>query len=342
MKSIFERVERRSSEDLTTEVLGYICTDPHFKKEKLTFLDMILDAEEDMYVATQHRGGSSVRFDLLLRNPTTGTTVVVENKFNAPFTYSGGKHQLLRYKEWLADNTEGGISFLVVLTVRYRELDIREEIHEHLSDSSGPDSSRSNAKIKVVILFWEDLLERWSSDAAKRGDQISGYLVQELRRYIDSYYLMTVNLTEADVNILQDPSGADALIHVFKTVETVRSNMLGITKTIDSKVSFEEYFWSYGFNFQIHGFSFWFGFWPKAWKDLGHPFVLQVHLNRRAKGLLVGEVASKFKKVQYDGTEDPGDISYCRPLELPMTQPFDTTTVSNALRAILNEMGSLK
>ena len=248
-------------EDLTTSILEYLLHDVSFANIFFNLLSIPNDHFETEPQKPIKRGF----IDLFLDN--NKTEIVLENKFDAPFTWNDiDGHQLNKYCTWLGKE-EYSNKYLVILTIKRREKEVNEYIRDELNGFT---------KIKIYVMYWENLLH--SASLTVTDDNIN-CVIQSLNEYIGRHFSKLCEILPEEMKMLNSKEMGKSFRKLEEMIVKIKESISQSSKfeiSQPKKSLFEPEFGSIGIYFSNEKNKYWFGLNTILWSETGFPFYLQV------------------------------------------------------------------
>ena len=160
MKDLFINLAGLHSENLTTEILKIILTEPGYEIYSQTFFSYLLEGTNFNF-----EGNNKYSIDSQLRTEKgipdlvivgDESMFIVENKFFANFS---GDDQVIRYLDILKDNPSKKNKKLFILTIKRQH-----RLYDELIDLQLQKCNRLAEKLNIDFKFWDDILLLFQSN----------------------------------------------------------------------------------------------------------------------------------------------------------------------------------
>jgi len=254
-----ERIDGLSSENLTTELLGFILDNPLYSPYQSLFYSLLhpdsklKDTDSRQYVVqTQLSFESTGRPDMVIKGENQ--VIYIENKFYASFSMND---QMYRYYDHLNNNYSGKEKLLVLLTIKDRIEPYLREIKSQFAkvlDSSEYQDVFSYCKdngVQLILISWDDIFQLFGT---------SKYIASTILNERELEMLNT-----RDVPMLLDKLWAG----VDKIKDILSSDNFSVRNTTQSR-----HF--YGFMVDRPWGNIWLGYYFQSWLNYDTPYVMQI------------------------------------------------------------------
>jgi len=255
---LLEVIEGRTAEDLTTSVLAFLLASKKYRPLQKIVYEYILGDnllkdtfQRQLNVQDQVTIENLGRPDLVI----TGNEIqiIIENKFYAEFSQGD---QLVRYSQAL-DSERTNILALITIHDRL-------DYYKRLTDDM---FKKVKTEATIKYLTWERLLELIDCD---------DILVNSLSNYIHSKYIISTNIGEEGLSLMNSESIPTILDSIWGAVDKLKDYLYSIgveTKRISQSRFF------YGFSVTYSWGELFTGFSHLVWKNHSTPFYVQLRLD---------------------------------------------------------------
>jgi len=266
------RIDGLSSEDLTTEMLGFILSSPTYTPYQRLFYSLVLsdgmlkDTQERQYeITTQMSFQEFGRPDMLIENDNQ--VILIENKFYAPFSLD---NQIYRYYSFLKDNYTSKEKYLILLTIKDRiELylkDIRKQFEAHLTSDKSDELINfcSENGVSFQTLSWEDIFRLFGAEDV---------IIANLKNYIQSKYITSTILKEREIAMINSKEVPMLMDKLWAGIDKIRDMLSGenykVLRTTQSRIF-------YGFAVERFWGKVYVEYYHYSWLNYDTPYMMQI------------------------------------------------------------------
>lgn len=272
MDCFLERIDGRSSEDLTSEMLGYFLTSREYSPYQRLFYSLIFpdqelkDSEERQYeIITQMSFDEFGRPDIVIESEQQ--VIFIENKFYASFSLD---NQMYRYFHYLKGNYEDKEKYLILLTIKDRIAlylrDICKQFEAVLTTGSNKDLfnyCRDNG-VTLQAIAWEDIFRLYGT---------RDFLISSLYSYIKTKYITSTILNEREIEMINSKDVPMLMEKLWAGIDKIRDILVGdnfnVLRTSQSKIF-------YGFPVERFWGKVYVDYYHLSWLNYGAPYILQI------------------------------------------------------------------
>lgn len=266
------RIDGLSSEDLTTEMLGFILSSPTYAPYQRLFYSLVLsdgmlkDTQERQYeITTQMSFQEFGRPDMLIENDNQ--VILIENKFYAPFSLD---NQIYRYYSFLKDNYTSKEKYLILLTIKDRiELylkDIRKQFEAHLTSDKSDELINFCVEngVSFQTLSWEDIFRLFGAEDV---------IIANLKNYIQSKYITSTILKEREIAMINSKEVPMLMDKLWASIDKIRDMLSGenykVLRTTQSRIF-------YGFAVERFWGKVYVEYYHYSWLNYNTPYMMQI------------------------------------------------------------------
>jgi len=303
--SFLNFINMKSKEDLSTGILDYLL-DYNKRTAFRSILFRTIGITIKDYFTEQQKTIKSIRngrLDLLIHS--NDTMLVIENKFDASFTWSDEEGtQLQKYCNWLSNQKNHTNKYLVIITIPRRKKEVKQYINSELKKYS---------EIKIIDVYWHDIL---NPSIEKEKDITVNAIMKELKNFIDINFCKYIAFEEGNkMKELFSTNVGEYFGLIEDMIDKIESLIYGKYSMPNSKRRnrFDQDSGAIGFYYLVNKNKYWFGMNPSVWKEKGSPLCLQLIEtngieinecdNQKIKSLL-----DKWYNLGYEGIN--GEINY--------------------------------
>jgi len=295
MGCFLERIDGQTSEDLTSEMLGFFLTSRDYSPYQRLFYSLIFpdhelkDSEERLFdIATQMSIGNKGIPDIVIEGEQT--VILIENKFYASFSQND---QMYRYFKLINKQYMGKEKYLILLTIKDRIDFYLKEIRKQFEPVFTTDSNEelfnycSENGVKLQTLSWEDIFKVFGA---------KDFLIADLNDYIQRKYITSTILNEREIEMINSKEVPILMEKLWAGIDKIKDTLAGegydVTRTSQSKLT-------YGFGVERYWGQVWVYLNLESWKEFGRPYSLKIFNDLINDKYKKADYASELKSVGF-------------------------------------------
>ena len=272
MEYFLERIDGLSSENLTTELLGFILDSPLYSPYQCLFYSLLFpnnklkDTDSRQYaVQTQLSFESAGRPDIVLEGENQ--VIYIENKFYASFSKDD---QMYRYYDHLKNNYYGKEKLLVLLTIKDRIEPYLREIKSQFTkvlDGSKLQDVFTHCKdngVQLIVISWDEIFQLFGT---------KDLLIANLTHYIKSKYIASTILNEGELQMLNTRDVPILLDKLWAGVDKIKDILSSENYSVRNTTQSRHF---YGFVVERPWGTVWIGYYFQSWLNYDTPYVMQI------------------------------------------------------------------
>jgi hypothetical protein len=295
MDNFLDRIDGLSSENLTTEVLGFLLDSSAYAPYQRLFYSLIFpgselqDTEEHNFdITTQMSFEEYGRPDIVIENERQ--VIFIENKFYASFSLD---NQMYRYYCYLKDNFENKEKYLILLTIKDRiDLylrDIRKQFKTVLTTSSNHEVLNYCSDNGVILqtISWEDIFRLFGN---------KDFLITNLNSYIQSKYITSTILNEREIEMINSKEVPILMEKLWAGIDKIRDMLAGdnykVLRASQSKIF-------YGFAVERFWGKVYVEHYHYSWLNYGTPYMMQIRLDWVDSNYRAIDLETQLKSIDF-------------------------------------------
>jgi hypothetical protein len=295
MDNFLDRIDGLSSENLTTEVLGFLLDSSAYAPYQRLFYSLIFpgselqDTEERHFdVTTQMSFEEYGRPDIVIENDRQ--VIFIENKFYASFSLDNQMH---RYYSYLKDNFESKEKFLILLTIKDRiDLylrDIRKQFKAVLTTSNNHEIFEycSDNGVNLQTISWEDIFRLFGTE---------DFLIANLNSYIQGKYITSTILNEREIEMINSKEVPALMEKLWAGIDKIRDMLAGdnykVLRTSQSRIF-------YGFAVERFWGKVYIEYYHDSWLNYDTPYMMQIRLDWVDINYRASDLETQLKDIDF-------------------------------------------
>jgi hypothetical protein len=302
MDNFLDRIDGLSSENLTTEVLGFLLDSSAYAPYQRLFYSLIFpgselqDTEERYFdVTTQMSFEEYGRPDIVIENERQ--VIFIENKFYASFSLD---NQMYRYYSYLKANFENKEKYLILLTIKDRMdlylRDIRKQFNAVLTSSKNHEIFKycSDDGVNLQTISWEDIFRLFGT---------KDFLIANLNNYIQNKYITSTILNEREIAMINSKEVPILMEKLWAGIDKIRDMLAGdnnkVLRTTQSRIF-------YGFAVERFWGKVYVEYYHYSWLNYNTPYILQIRFDW---------VNEKYRSLEFESHIQSIDFVFDKSLE---------------------------
>lgn len=295
MDYFLDRIDGLSSENLTTEVLGFLLDSSAYSPYQRLFYSLIFpgselqDTEERQFeITTQMSYEEYGRPDVVIENDRQ--VILIENKFYASFSLDD---QMYRYYCYLKDNFVNKEKYLILLTIKDRMdiyiRDIRKQFKTVFATGNNYELfnyCRDNG-VSLQTIAWEDIFRLFDT---------KDFLIANLNNYIQSKYIISTILNEREIAMINSKEVPALIDKLWAGIDKIRDMLAGdnykVLRTTQSRIF-------YGFAVERFWGKVYVEYYHYSWLNYSTPYIMQIRPVWVDKEYWPSKFESQLKNIEF-------------------------------------------